>query len=238
MQKKNKIRLIWIATCLALFIVLSVLTFADVVQSADDMFFNWAASVRSSGMTTFMRGTSLTVKAWFSLLVLFILVIIPHTRWFAFPAGLAAGIAFITRTLIKPIFGRSRPDVWDYVPNSAESYPSGHTLGATAFYFTIAILLFMLVKKHKWIIALIAFSFFMPLMIGISRVYLGAHFGTDVAASWILGTAIAFLAIMIWEFSEKTLAKFPKFARIHNFFFSKKYMCLGKEDLTPDHNNS
>ena len=108
----------------------------------------------------------------------------------------ASATIFLTHgigSLVKLIVGRPRPAT--YVPKrwrpKTHSFPSGHSFGSAAGYGTVALLLSQ-VGIGGSVVAL--FLGILIIVIGFSRVYLGAHYPTDVIAGWLLGAAGAFIA--------------------------------------------
>jgi undecaprenyl-diphosphatase len=97
-------------------------------------------------------------------------------------------IAQFGNTILKMIFQRQRPDTL-YVSNmiiKSYSFPSGHAFGAAVFYGLLAYLIFVYVPRPWNSVGALACGFLI-LLIGISRVYLGAHFPSDVVIGWLLG---------------------------------------------------
>ena len=108
----------------------------------------------------------------------------------------AAGSLLMTVTG-KALVGRSRPPLDDAVPpyEYSASFPSGHSLNTVVIAGTIAYLLFLyLGARRARIFAVLAAAVF-ALAVGLSRVYLGHHWLTDVLVAWSLG--LAWLAILI-----------------------------------------
>ena len=107
-------------------------------------------------------------------------------------AATAGGYA-ISSTL-KELFGRGRPDV---VPHLVEevslSFPSGHAMVGTAFYVTLGVLLAQTVAHRREKIYFVGIALLIAFVIGLSRVYLGVHYPTDVLGGWAAGTAWALL---------------------------------------------
>jgi membrane-associated phospholipid phosphatase len=87
-------------------------------------------------------------------------------------------------TALKFLFARPRPHVFPpLVPVNTYSFPSGHTLASVALYGLLAIWLWR--GHHRWW-ALLSVAW--VLVVGFSRIYLGAHYPSDVVASLALGT--------------------------------------------------
>lgn len=96
----------------------------------------------------------------------------------------------------KHYFGRLRPDSSNWLlPASGLSFPSGHTTGSTAVLGALFYVLgrYLSSSEERWIIWMSGLVII--LMIGLSRVYLGVHYTTDVLGGFILGTSILFASI-------------------------------------------
>ncbi len=110
----------------------------------------------------------------------------------------AAGGGSLLLTIAgKDIVGRARPDLADAVPpyETSPSFPSGHTLNAVAIAGILAYLL--LLRQHRRVtrVLSIAVAVVLAVTLGISRVYLGHHWFTDVLAAFFLSGS--WLALVI-----------------------------------------
>ncbi len=99
-----------------------------------------------------------------------------------------AVIAQVGNAALKVYFHRPRPDTL-YVDNmfiKSYSFPSGHAFGAAVFLGLLAYLSLKYVHAPwQWIVP--TGCSLLILLIGVSRVYLGAHFPSDVVAGWVMG---------------------------------------------------
>lgn len=111
-------------------------------------------------------------------------------------------LSIVTGTLVshllKLAYDRPRPDlVEQLVVAHTPSFPSGHATMSAVVYLTLASLIMRLVDKFSVRAYVLAAAALLTLSIGISRVYLGVHWPSDVAAGWALGVAWASLAWLV-----------------------------------------
>jgi undecaprenyl-diphosphatase len=118
-----------------------------------------------------------------------------------------AGIgAAVLSPATKAIFDRHRPSEFPMLDLvTSPSYPSGHTLGATTVFFAIAFLLTEIYEdKIKKVSVLLLFGI-IPILVGLSRIYLGVHFASDVIAGAMLGVAWVLICWQLFlRFTSKT----------------------------------
>ncbi len=105
-------------------------------------------------------------------------------------AGLAGGVALSEG--LKALFERERPPA-DYqaVETLNASFPSGHALLATVFYLTLGVMLTRAFPRRRLKAYALGAAMVTALLIGLTRVYLGAHWASDVIAGWSVGAAWA-----------------------------------------------
>jgi len=116
-------------------------------------------------------------------------------------SGLLVWLTLGIGTGIKLLTDRERPLTEYAAPLQSHSFPSGHTTGSTIAYGLLAYLAWQLLPQPwNYIVTILLVAII--LLIGISRVYLGAHFPSDVVAGWLLGS----IALCIIIFIIKPLA--------------------------------
>ena len=110
----------------------------------------------------------------------------------------AAGVGSLAMTIAgKTLLGRARPPLADAVPpyEYSASVPSGHTLNATVIAGIVAYLLVLRQKRRIWRVLTVLLAVSFAFTIGVSRVFLGHHWFTDVLGGWGLG--VAWLVVVI-----------------------------------------
>ncbi|TAN70322.1 MAG: phosphatase PAP2 family protein [Magnetospirillum sp.] len=94
--------------------------------------------------------------------------------------------------VLKDAFARPRPEfALPGVHVFTTSFPSGHALGSAAIYFTLAALITRIVPQPKLKTYVMGVAVFLTVLIGLSRIYLGLHWSSDVLAGWAAGAAWA-----------------------------------------------
>jgi undecaprenyl-diphosphatase len=108
----------------------------------------------------------------------------------------AAGSVSMT-VIGKAVVGRGRPPFVDAVPpfQSSFSFPSGHSLNSMALAGVLAYLAARRCQRRWARVAVLAAAFAFAVAMGLSRVYLGHHWLTDVVGAWAL--ALAWLAVVL-----------------------------------------
>ena len=127
-------------------------------------------------------------------------------RGFATLLGMSAGVLLVE--LIKQTVARERPNIVPWaVPDStitSLSFPSGHASN-NALFIVLVLSILATVVQNKRLWWLLAFTGFMwVLAMGVSRIYLGVHWPTDVIAGWCIGGLIG-MSVHEWMRSRPSL---------------------------------
>jgi len=104
--------------------------------------------------------------------------------------------------LLKILFHRTRPDLFQVVKETSYSFPSGHALATMCFYGMVAFLIMRKTSSWRGRLTVMTLTVILSVLIGISRIYLGVHYPTDVIAGYAVGSmwlAFCISLLMWWE---------------------------------------
>lgn len=174
----------------------------DGAASFDQPVLAWMISHRTEALNQWITGfTNLGGKIGMPILALTVLLIITWRTRSWRPAILLGSVSAgsVLMTVVgKQTFGRARPTLEFAVPpyELSSSFPSGHTLNATAIMTIVAYLICLEVKRLYTRVLVVMLCGAFVLAMGMSRVYLGHHWLTDVLAAYALGLAWAAIVIL------------------------------------------
>jgi len=160
----------------------------------DNTIYELVSGFISAGMTRFMifitfwgsepAVTILTVMILLSALIFKKKKYLPYALLITVNIIIGASINYI----LKQLFQRQRPDLLKLVEISGYSFPSGHSMSSVIFYGFIIFLCLKYAKHWSKYLAAAILSL-LVFMIGISRIYLGVHYASDVLGGFIIGLA-------------------------------------------------
>jgi membrane-associated phospholipid phosphatase len=180
--------------------ILSVFTFifvrfADELIEAelyhfDQTIIDWIQSFVRPQLTSIMKVFTFFGSTVALILLLFISVVLlvwQKKRWevIFLVIGIAGGGIF--NLLLKWIFHRQRPTLHRLIEETGYSFPSGHSMGSFIFYGMLCMLYVMFLKSRTAKVIMIMSTVLIIVMVGLSRIYLGVHYPSDVLAGYAAG---------------------------------------------------
>jgi len=163
-----------------------------------------------NGATTL--GSTAAIPALFAVAIL--LLCLARRFGAALFLAICSGGALLLNELLKLYFHRPRPQLaWAHIQPDY-SFPSGHTMNSVAFYVALAVIVWSIAGR-RWGIAALAGAIVLCTFVGISRIYLGFHYFTDVVGgalagvSWVLVTMAAFRTgplERLWDMPDRAKA--------------------------------
>ena len=173
----------------------------NIINTIDNQIYEIIIKMLSPGVTAIMTFISFLGSA-ITLITLSIgfIFLIKNKKY---PKLIALNLifVFILNIILKWIIARPRPERLKLVFEDGYSFPSGHSMVAFGFYGFLIYLIYKNIKNKKIKYTLITFLSLLVLFIGISRVYLGVHYVTDVIGGFIF--AFLYLVVFIKYFCKR-----------------------------------
>lgn len=198
MNKRNII----IFLCLILFLIIGLYVIKIEGNVIDSSFYNFIISFKSKYTTLFFKGVTFLSSVLFMVVVSILLLLVKKIKYRKLML-INIILDVILNTSLKYIFRRERPRDIMMVIENGFSFPSGHTMLATIFYGFIIYLIYKSDKGRKFKYISIILLSLLILLIGISRIYLGVHYTTDVLGGYLI--SISYLMIFIYYIEKKNL---------------------------------
>ena len=173
------------------------------IDAIDETIYNLIFKLFSTPTTAIMTFVSHLGSATILILLCVLFYILLKDKKMALVIMLNLTIVYLLNVLIKIVIARPRPDMLRLVYETGYSFPSGHAMVATGFYgFLIYITNKKIQNKNaRRLITLLLVL--LIVLIGISRIYLGVHYATDIIGAFIIG--IIYLIIFINMLKKKAI---------------------------------
>lgn len=198
-------------------VMLLFLWFASEVAEGETVAFDnavreWVHSFASVSVTRFFIGVtflgSTAMVVMLGTLSVLAFLVIKDRGAAAVLAIIVAGEGVLS-VLIKDYYARSRPEPYfGYSIPASYSFPSGHSFASFCLYITLAWLISRRLKSTAAAIALWTAAILIVLLVGLSRIYLGVHYPTDVLAGY-LAAALWSSLILFGYHKRRQLRKAP-----------------------------
>ena len=174
---------------LILFLTITKDVFDNEIIKGDTIGYNIVSNLISDNLTPLVK-----MITWFGsatcliLLTVILFVIIKNKK-----AGLLIGTNLVIITILnqtlKSLLQRPRPTGFRIINETGYSFPSGHSMISMAFYGFLIYLIYKNVKNKYLKFTLIIILIILIISIGLSRIYLGVHYTSDVLAGFLLSIA-------------------------------------------------
>ncbi|MDM7517059.1 phosphatase PAP2 family protein [Lentilactobacillus sp. TOM.63] len=108
-------------------------------------------------------------------------------------------LAIPVNTFVKELIDRPRPQFTHLVAVHSSSFPSGHSMSTMMIFGSLIIIVNQLLKNNLEKLMLNTLFIVMIILIGISRIYVGVHFASDVAGGWSLGFCLLYMSEFVFN---------------------------------------
>ena len=189
------------AAGLVLFVLLAILMVTGNLQWFDDPIREWVYSIRNPALTEVLKVITY-MGNWQTITLLCIVLLLFRKTRLRYGVPVSAGAIFVTifNRIIKLIFKRPRPEgSLHLIEEGGYSFTSGHSITSMVVFGLLIYLVGKYVKNRKAANILTAALAVPWIFIGLSRIYMGVHFPSDVLAGWALGAAVLVGIIVIVE---------------------------------------
>jgi undecaprenyl-diphosphatase len=174
------------------------------ISAFDQAIIDFWQGRESKGLTALMKFFTNIGSGWPVILIalacmLYLYVVLKHRRELILFLFVLGG-SEVLNVVAKALFHRERPEFHRLIQETGYSFPSGHSMGAFSLYGVLAYLLWKHIPTWWGRLVLVLASGTLILAIGISRIYLGVHYPSDVLGGYL---ASAFwLAASIWIYQS------------------------------------
>jgi len=194
----------------------------DPIVNVDKIIANYVPLVRNEYLTKLFTyityfGTAPVVIVF--LISIIIILFINQKTKYIFPLLLSTIGASISIYISKIAFHRPRPDIAVYY-ESSYSFPSGHATIAVALYGFVSYLIIHFLKNTKQKVNILFFALVFILLIGLSRIYLGEHYLSDIYSGYLLGFLWLIIGVAIIKVLEEKYKSLKIKSIKHNKIFS------------------
>ena len=136
-------------------------------------------------------------------LLVFIILYLLNNKLEAICCVFNIGITGFTNLILKHTVRRSRPTGIRLVEADGYSFPSGHSSISTAIGIVLIYFIIKRIKNKKIAYILSGFIFIYLILVGVSRVYVGVHYPTDVFGGWFIAILWSYISITAYNFCMK-----------------------------------
>ena len=186
--KKNRIRWIIFGLCLILFITIMIFVVIKKDLYIDEYVYSLISKLRSSDMTNIIKIiTNIGGTIIITVVTILSLFIFRNKKINICIILNLLGIFILNNVLIKNIIARGRPSGINIIEENGYSFPSGHTAISTVVYGYLIYLIYNYVSNKKLKYVLISILSIIILVVGLTRIYLGVHYTSDVLGGYLLG---------------------------------------------------
>lgn len=178
----------WFLVALLLFIFVFITheLLKDELKGFDTVIYNLIISIKSPFFTEIFKLITFFASPIFLITLSILLFLVFKNKKYGLLSMINLIIVVAVNQILKLIFSRPRPFEWMLIEESGYSFPSGHAMVSMGFYGMLIFLIWQTniqkTKKKIWTTILTI----LIILIGISRIYLGVHYASDIIGGFVL----------------------------------------------------
>lgn len=194
---KNKSKYIILIVLIFLFTLITYLVKTNKIVNFDNYVYEFLNDKSNSTLTSFFRGITLFANYQAIVILCILSFVFIRDKVVDVEICIVSILSATMNSIFKSIFVRPRPDVLKLITQGGYSYPSGHAMASMTFYgFLIYLIYKSDLSKNKKISFITLLSIFI-LLIGMSRIYLGVHYASDIIAGYIVSVILLIIYVSI-----------------------------------------
>lgn len=202
-QIKNflKNNILWIISffLFLIFMIMAKNVLNKQVFAFDDVIYKFIHSIESKPVTSFFHTITHLAGGYILIGICILVLLFNKNRIYFYIMSLNLLNTVIFNQVLKLIFARERPSGIAIIKETGFSFPSGHSMASMSFYGLLIYLIYRSDFSKKWKTLLIVILSTLIFLIGISRIYLGVHYVSDVIAGFCLSVSYLIIFTRIIE---------------------------------------
>ena len=199
----SAVKWVFLAIFAALFTLDLYLVVTGKTQALDNSVLEYFAGIREEALTLVIKAVTFCGNPVTIIALCVFIIIIPGRMKIGLPVAIMTGLGWVAQTFFKGLICRPRPDMsyW-LVEEYTYSFPSGHANTGLIFYGALFVLIGRVLVLQNNRVACVLLRIILAifiLFIGLSRLYLGVHYVSDVAAGWLLAITLLILFLAVYD---------------------------------------
>ncbi len=185
--------------CLIVFVIITRLLIIDKITTFDNTIYKIITYYKNDLLTSIFKFFTFLCSAYFIIITTILIMIFIKNKKTGYYIALNVLLCFLLNQAMKLVFIRERPTLINIIEEKGYSFPSGHSMISLAFYGFLAYLIYhsKITKNTKRL--LVIPLIILPIIIGISRIYLGVHYASDVLAGLAISSSYLILYIIAYK---------------------------------------
>lgn len=195
---KKKLLLLFLFILSIIFLGLTILVLTDNITAFDDIIYDTLISLRSKPLDFYFKSITKFANT-IPILCLVIVLLLILDKKERYLLGTSALSSVLVNTIIKYLVARPRPDHLRLIKQGGYSFPSGHSMISICVYGLLIYLIQTKVTNKKLKIVSTILLSILIISIGLSRIYVGVHYPSDVLAGYSLAGILLIIIINLFN---------------------------------------